>query len=119
MTGNAEELEPRRIEQGGSALFDARRIRVLEALAKEVKDWMGNRTVTLAQVGQFVSSKNFRNLALEARLNMKAPVANFLRAFPDMFDVTTNKDGRSSVKGLNITPPALLGRRLRKKTRVK
>jgi len=37
-----------------------------------------------------LKNKGFRAAALEARLNMKSPIANFLRAFPDVFDVQGN-----------------------------
>ena len=59
-----------------------------------------DKTVSLGQVGAFVVSRDFRKLALEARLNMKSPIANFLRSFPDDFHVTSDRSGRATVKVL-------------------
>ena len=114
-TSSAEELPARRIEQGGSAQADERRERVLSDLAMQVRKFVGDKTVTLATVGKFLTTRDFRKLALEARLNMKAPVANFLRAFPDIFAVITDKEGRSYVRVLQA-PLAFEGaRRLRRR----
>ena len=112
VSGNAEELPPTRLEQRGSVQTEDKRKRVLNDLAVQVRRWIGDRTVTLGQVGQFLSSRNFRNLALEARLNMKSPVAGFLRTFPDTFEVTTS-NGASYAKVLRAAPAFEGARRLR------
>ena len=88
--GGSETLRPSRIEAGRPAQADDRKLKVLGDLAVELRRKIGNRTITLGQVGMFLAGRNFRNLALEARLNMKAPVANFLRAFPDTFEIDGN-----------------------------
>ena len=87
VVGNAEALEPRRFEGGGSAQDEARKKRVLGELAEIVKNWIGFRTVALGTLGVFLSTHGFRAKALEARLNMRTPVMSFLRAFPDTFAV--------------------------------
>ena len=88
--GEAETLPPRRIEQGGSAIVEERKQRMLAPFVQMVKTYIAQKTVTLGQVGDFLKNKGFRAAALEARLNMKSPIANFLRAFPDVFDVQGN-----------------------------
>lgn len=64
-----------------------------------MKGWVGMRTASLSELGVFLSRRGgFQNKAREARLNMKAPVANFLRAFPEQFEISTGRDGRHYVK---------------------
>ena len=93
------ELPPRRIERGGSAQADARKRRVLTEIAGVVKNFVGMRTMSLSELGTFLSRRGgFQNLAREARLNMKAPVLNFLRAFPELFQITTGGDAQRYVK---------------------
>jgi len=75
--GNIEDLPARHMEAAGSAQFDARRKRVLQDLADAVKVWIGDRRVTLMQVGVYVKRHDFQRLALEARLNMKSPKSIF------------------------------------------
>ena len=53
VVGNAEDLPPRRIEQGGSAQAEERKRRVLGELAGMVRDWLGASTKTFTQVGCF------------------------------------------------------------------
>lgn len=89
---------PSRVEAGRPAQAEDRKRRVLGSLATEVKRWMGRRTVTLAQVGAFLAQRDFRALALEARLNMKRPTVEFLRAFPERFEVQIDGMGRSFAK---------------------
>ena len=68
---HAETLPPSRIEAGRPTQAEDRKNRVLDGLATEVRKWIGSRVVTLSQVGTFVARRNFRALALEARLNLK------------------------------------------------
>ena len=88
--GEAETLPPRRIEQGGSAVVEERKQRMLAPFVQMVKTYIAQKTVTLGQVCDFLKNKGFRAAALEARFNMKSLKANFLRAFPDVFDVQGN-----------------------------
>ncbi len=96
VVGNVEELPSRRFEQGGSVQAEEKKRRVLGGLAEVLKNWMGSRRLSLSEIGVFLSQRGgFRNLAREARLNMKAPVLNFLKAFPDKFDITSNRAGQA------------------------
>ena len=109
VSGNPETLPASRIEQSGSAAVDQRRKRVLDEIVVEVRRWIGDRTVTLGQIGKFLTTLNFRNVALEARLNMKAPVIAFLRLFPNIFAIGDD----SKVKVIQATPAFEGARRLR------
>ena len=61
-----------------------------------MKKWMGARRVALSEIGVFLAERGgFRNLAREARLNMKAPVLNFLKAFPEIFEITSTREGKA------------------------
>ncbi len=103
-SGNAEVLQPRRMEQGGNVQTRDKQRRILEDLATDARRWIGLRIVTLGQLGLFLATRGFRMLAIEARLNMKAPVANFRRAFPDTFVLEVNNTGASYVKVLRAQP---------------
>ena len=116
--GNTEELQPRRFEQGGSAQTEERKRRLLDDTATEVRKWIGARTVTLSQIGTFLARRNFRALTLEARLGTKAPVANFLRVFPDTFALTIDGTGRSYVRVLSAAPAFEGAVRLRRRYNV-
>ena len=115
VTGNAEELRARRFEQGGSVQTEERKQHLLFDTATQVRKWTGGRTVTLAQVGTFLARRNFRTLALEARLGNRTPIANFLRTFPDTFEVTVDRGGRSFVRVLSAVPAFEGARRLRRR----
>jgi hypothetical protein len=62
-------------------------------LADTVKSWLGTRTLSIAEVGKFLKQYDFRNKAREARINMKSPVLNFLRTFPETFEVGRSQAG--------------------------
>ena len=48
----------------------------------------------LWQVGEFMKRQRaFNDRAREAGINMKSKIANFLRAFPELFTVTTSTEG--------------------------
>ena len=79
---------PAAIERGGNAAVEARKREVLGNIARQAREWLASRgRVTLGELGTFLKPLGFRALALQARLNMKSPVAAFLRAFPEMFDL--------------------------------
>ncbi len=111
VAGATEDAGPVRMERGGSEQTEAKRRRVLGAIADKVEGHFGaGRTVSLARVGRYLQSLgNFRVMALEARLNMQAPVVNFLRVFPDKFTVKTT-GGQAVVR---VRPP-LIGPRARR-----
>ena len=111
--GYTDLSKPRRMERGGSEQTSSKQRRLLQTLADEVFTHFGEgRTVSLTRVAAFLSTKNFRNTALEAKLNMSRPVASFLRAFPEKFRLVTRNGGVNSVR---ILPPVLPGRtRLRR-----
>ena len=99
--GNVDDPPARRIEMGGSEQNETRKRQVLIDFAERVKRQIGDGTVTLSQVGTFLRRVGgFQAAAREARLNMKTPVANFLRAFPDTFDLRIDGTGRSFVRVL-------------------
>ena len=108
----AGETAPTRMERSGSAQVENKQRRALESFASTVEEHFGaGTTVSLARVGQFLKTlPNFREASLGARLNMSAPVAAFLRVFPEKFTVRTGPN--SSVR---IRPPLIDGgRRLRR-----
>ena len=80
-----EPSDPATIERPGDARVTARKRQVLEGLAQSALEWMGERTVTLAQLGGFLRPRDFKRLSLEARLTQKAPVLDFVRAFAERF----------------------------------
>ena len=48
----------------------------------------------LWRVGDFMTKqRGFNDRAREAGINMKSKIANFLRAFPEYFTVTTSTEG--------------------------
>ena len=113
VAANSEELPERRMERGGSATAETRKRRVLGALAGQVRAFIGSKRKTLAQVGAFIKPRGFRQLALEARINMRSPVANFLRTFPELFAVQTEGTGESYVSRAPSVPAFPGARRLR------
>ena len=115
VAGNVEELQPRRFEQGGSVQTEERKKRLLETTATDVRKWIADRTITLSQLGIYLARRNFRTLALEARLGTRTPIANFLRLFPDTFALTTDRVGHSHVRVLTAQPAFEGARRLRRR----
>jgi hypothetical protein len=87
------ESRPVRMEGRGSAQTEEKKRRILEELADTVKSWLGMRTLSIAEVGKFLKQHDFRNKAREARINMKSPVLNFLRTFPETFEVGRSQAG--------------------------
>ena len=76
-----------------------RKARLLTYFANKVKEQIGSKRVTLAEVSKFlVRIGGFKQKALEARLNMSAPVKHFLQLFPDTFDIEIDGLGRSFVQ---------------------
>ena len=79
---------PVRMERGGSEQTSRKQRSILSDLANDVIDkFKEGSTISLARIGVFLNTRGFRNLALEARINMKAPVKNFLNLFPQKFSV--------------------------------
>ena len=110
VSGPGQDLPPSRIEAARPAQVEDRKQRVLNELSVEVRRWLGSRTVSLKEIRNFLSNRNFRALALEARLNMRSPVINFLKAFPDVFQI------RGSTVHVIASQPAFQGaRRLRRR----
>ena len=112
---STDDAGPVRMEMRGSVQTTQKQHRLLNDLSEQVVTRLGKgNVVTLARVGIFLKSTlrgGFRNLALEARLNMKAPVANFLKLFPEKFRVENN----TGVPRVKILSPLIPGRtRLRR-----
>lgn len=90
---------------------DKQRLLLQDFADRVIERFRIGNTVPLSAVALFLNPYGLRSRLLEARLNMRAPVANFLRLFPDKFRVTSTA-GASSVKIIN---PIIPGRqRLRR-----
>ena len=81
--------------RGGSAQVEAKKRSLLEPFAKKVVRHIGRgNDMELWRVGEFMKKqRNFNDKAREAGINMKSKIANFLRAFPELFTVTTPSAG--------------------------
>ena len=89
---------------------DKQRLMLQDFADRVVERYRTGTTVPLSVVALFLG-RPWKAKLLEARLNMRAPVANFLRLFPDKF-LVTSVAGASNVKILN---PIIPGRqRLRR-----
>ena len=114
VTGNPETLQPRRIEQGGSVQTAGFQRTILEDLASQARRWIGDRTVTNLQLNAMLARSGFKEAAKRARINMRTPVLNFLKLFPDIFVVET--DGPNTLIRVLRAQPAFEGaRRLRRR----
>ena len=114
VTGNPETLQPRRIEQGGSVQTAGMQRPILSDLAEQARKWIGDRTVTTSQLGAMLTRSGFREAAKRARINMRTPVLNFLKLFPDIF--VLEQDAAGSFVRVLRAPPAFEGaRRLRRR----
>jgi len=80
-----ETSEPASIERAGDSRLVARRRGALGDLVPGVLAWLGERDVALSQLGVFLNARDFKRRALEAHLTQKAPVLDFVRAFPEHF----------------------------------
>ena len=107
----SEATRPSGIEAARPAQAQARRVRVLDTLADEVKARIGRRTVALREVTEFLKTRNFRTAALEARLNMARPTIAFLQTFPSLFEIVPAPLG-----GVTKVRARRPDRRLRQKT---
>ena len=68
---------------------------LLETYAKKVVRHIGRgNDMELWRVGEFMKrQRGFNDRAREAGINMKNKIANFLRAFPELFTVITSTEG--------------------------
>ena len=114
VAGNPETLQPRRIEQGGSAQTAGFQRTILDDLASQARRWIGDRTVTTFQLNAMLARSGFKEAAKRARINMRTPVLNFLKIFPDIFVVETD-GSRSLVRVLRAQPAFEGAQRLRKR----
>ena len=53
-------------------------------------------TIPLGILGQKLNPKGFLDAARKAGINLKHPMANFLRAFPEHFQLVTSAKGGDS-----------------------
>ena len=69
---------------------------MLEPFAKKVISHIGRgNEMALWKVGEFMKKqRGFNDRAKEAGINMKSNIANFLRALPERFTVTTSSERR-------------------------
>jgi hypothetical protein len=87
---------------------------ILEDLADKARKWIGDRTVTTFQLGAFLTRSGFKEAAKRARINMRTPVLNFLKLFPDIFVLEI--DGSRSFVRVLRAPAAFEGaQRLRRR----
>ena len=79
----------------GSVQTDTKKRRLLEPFAKKLIRHIGRgNSMELWRVGEFMKKQgNFNAAAREAGINMKSKIANFLRAFPELFTVQTSAQG--------------------------
>ena len=90
--------------KGSRQTVDKQRELLQDFAGRVVERFKTGNVVPLSSVALFLNPYGLRSRLLEARLNMRAPVANFLRLFPDKFRVTSTA-GASSVKILNPLVP--------------
>ena len=92
--GSAD-ARPGQFARRGSAQVDAKKRALLEPFAKKVVRHIGRgNDMELWRVGEFMKrQRGFNDRAREAGINMKSKIANFLRAFPELFTVTTSTEG--------------------------
>ena len=109
----SEELPARRMERGGSDVVEQRRRRVLRDLARNVASYIGQERMTVMRLAGYLRPRGFKQLALEARINMRTPVINFLRVFPELFAIE-RVDGVSYVQTIAAEPAFPGARRLRR-----
>ena len=66
----------------------------------------GPERVYTSLLGTYLNAAGFQDAARKAGINMKSPLANFLRVFPDNFLlITSNKGGTSTVRLKDSAPP--------------
>ena len=64
--------------------------------------------VTTALLGKYLNAAGFQDAARNACINMKGPIANFLRVFLESFVMSTsNKGGVSTVRLKDSAPAAV------------
>ena len=89
------DARPGQFARRGSAQVDAKKRAILEPFARKVVRHIGRgNDMELWRVGEFVKrQRGFNDRAREAGINMKRKIANFLRAFPELFTVITSTEG--------------------------
>ena len=92
--GSAD-ARPGQFARRGSAQVDAKKRALLEPFALKVVRHLGRgNEMELWRVGELIKQqRGFNDRAREAGINMKSKIANFLRAFPELFTVQTTMDG--------------------------
>ena len=99
--GTLEALPSTRIEQGGSVQTNAKHRRVLDEWADRVAKWLGRRSMSLGELGKWLNTQRGFKVALnEARVNMRAPIVNFLNVFPNRFTLAKNRNGAKFVTAI-------------------
>ena len=89
------DARPGQFVRRGSAQVEVKKRALLETYAKKVVRHIGRgNEMELWRVGVFIKTqRGFNDRAREAGINMKSKIANFLRAFPELFTVQTTMDG--------------------------
>ena len=62
--------------------------------------------VTTALLGKYLNAAGFPDAARKAGINMKSPIATFMRVFPDSFVMSTSSKGGVSTVRLKDSAPA-------------
>ena len=85
--GNTD-VPARSIELGKNLATNQRARDTLHDLKSQIVNRFGPGVVTLARIGTYVKTvPNSKNMIRDARINMKAPILNILRLFPENFAV--------------------------------
>jgi hypothetical protein len=87
-----------RIEQKGSVQTEEKIRAVMAPFVGKVLELLKGDTkgVPLGSVGQKLNPQGFLDTARKAGINMKHPMASFLRAFPEHFQMVTSASGGDS-----------------------
>ena len=95
--GTTEDKGPTNLEQQHSVQTEEEIRNVLQPFAEKTLELLQAKPeIPLGTLGQKLNSQGFQDAARKAGINMKSPMANFLRAFPEHFQVVTSATGGDS-----------------------
>jgi len=95
--GTTEDAGPTNIEQRRSVQTEEKVRVVLQPWADKVLELLEHRDeIPLGTLGQKLNPQGFLDAGRKAGINMKSPLASFLRAFPEHFQMITSATGGDS-----------------------
>ena len=96
------------IEASGSKQTEFKQRTILQPFHDMALAFLRGKTeATTALLGKYLNAAGFPDAARKAGINMKSPIATFLRVFPDSFVMSTSsKGGVSTVRLKDSAPPA-------------